>query len=286
MAVTHDDFMTFLNGEAAVMQPSRRLKVDVSNPTKVLYADAADGNGWIGVSEPMEGGPAAVDAPQTVRLRSESRTVKVETSEAVDDGDSLYPENDGKVSDTAGTVIVGIAHGSVGASGGIVEMIPNAAAVGGYARTGVKYVGSALAAKLGSTGAGWVIDAADDKFLQTLPASQTAEKLIIPVQGLHVGDTITGFGLVGQIESAGGAVTVDGELRKQTAAAADVTDASVGSMTQISVTADTAIDATQDKGSLAEVVAPGETFYIIVTATTAASTDVAISGYSITVTSS
>lgn len=156
---------------------------------------------------------------------------------------------------------------------------------GGIIRTAYKKVSAPINAKVGAT-AGWVVNAAANTFQCTIPQSQSASTLVIPVMGLHVGDTITGFGLLGQIESAGGAVTVDGNLRKTTAAAADVTDASIASMTQISVTADTAINATQDKGSLTEVVASDTSYYILVTATTAGSTDAVIHGYSISLTTS
>ena len=159
------------------------------------------------------------------------------------------------------------------------------AGTGGIIRTGYKLVSAPINAKVGGT-AGWVVGAAANTFICTIPQSQSGSTLVIPVAGLHVGDTITGFGLLGQIESAGGAVTVDGELRKQVAAAADITDATVGSMTQIAVTADTAINATQDKGSLTEVVASTTSYYILVTCTTAATTDAVIHGYSITVTTS
>lgn len=138
--------------------------------------------------------------------------------------------------------------------------------------------------KIGGT-AGWVTRAASNIDLATLPASQSASKYVIPVTGLKVGDIITGFSLAGQIESAGGAVTLDAELRKQTAAAADVTDASVGSMTQIAVTADTAItDTNSAKTGLSETVGESESFYILLTGTTAGSTDIGIQSAKITVT--
>lgn len=114
------------------------------------------------------------------------------------------------------------------------------------------------------------------------PQSQSASTLVIPVSGLKVGDTITGFTLVGQIESAGGTVTVDADLRKLTAAAADPVDASVGAITQVSATADAIIAAA--KSALSEVVAADEQFYILVTVTTAASTDVQILGAVVDVT--
>jgi hypothetical protein len=138
-------------------------------------------------------------------------------------------------------------------------------------------------AKVGGT-AGFVVAAAANTFLITCPASQTGSKLIVPVSGLNVGDVIYGFHLVGQIESAGGTVTVDAELRKQTAAAADVVDASVASITQLSVTADAIMSsANTQKAGLNVTVAEDETYYLIVTATTAASTDIALQGVALLV---
>jgi hypothetical protein len=142
--------------------------------------------------------------------------------------------------------------------------------------------------KVGAT-AGWTVGggAVNTGLTATMAASQTAGTLVVPIHGLKVGDTITSFHLIGQIESAGNAVTLDADLRKLTAAAADVTDASVGAITQISVTADTAITvANSNKASLAEVVAADETFYVLLTGTTAASTDIALQGVAITVTES
>lgn len=139
-------------------------------------------------------------------------------------------------------------------------------------------------AKAGAT-AGWVVAAGANTALVTCPASQTGATLVVPINGLKVGDTITGFHLVGQIESAGGTVTVDADLRKHTAAAADVSDASVGAITQLSVTADAIMSASNTrKASLSEVVAADETFYVLLTATTAALTDIALQGVALEVT--
>lgn len=136
-------------------------------------------------------------------------------------------------------------------------------------------------AKIGTT-AGWTIQTNDNLGLAaSCPASRTAATLVIPVTGLTVGDKITAFSVVGQIESAGNTVTLDANLRKMTAAAADVTDASVDSITQISVTADTIISSA--KTGLTEIVAANETFYILLTATTGISTDIALQGITITV---
>lgn len=140
------------------------------------------------------------------------------------------------------------------------------------------------AAKVGTT-SGWVVNAANNLgLLATCPASQTGSTLVIPLAGVfNVGDTITGVHLVGQIESAGNAVTLDMSLRKMTAAAADVADASVAAMTQLSVTADTIISASNAGiTGLSEVVGADETFYLLVTATTLGSTDIALQGAVVT----
>lgn len=142
-------------------------------------------------------------------------------------------------------------------------------------------------AKVGAT-SGWVLGAATNvgRFA-TLPASQTGSTLVVYLNNLKVGDTITGFHLVGQIESAGNAVTVDANLRKLTAAAADLSDASVASITQLSVTADTIMSASNTAvGSLTEVVGADETFYVLITSTTLGSTDVDLQGVALIVTES
>lgn len=150
------------------------------------------------------------------------------------------------------------------------------------ARVGVQRIIN-TEAKLGA-GAGWTLGggAVNTGLMATMAASQTAGTLVVPISGLKVGDTITAFSVVGQIESAGNTVTLDADLRKHTAAAADVTDASVGAITQISVTADAIVSSA--KAALAEVVAADETFYVLLTGTTAASTDIALQGITVTVT--
>lgn len=138
-------------------------------------------------------------------------------------------------------------------------------------------------AKVG-TGAGWVVGAANNlPYVGTVAASQTAGTLVLPIDGLHVGDTITAFRIVAQIESAGGAVTLDADLRAVTNVAAEPTDASIQTMTQIAVTADTASSANTALAT-PEVVTSGKTYYVLLTATTAASTDIILQSCEITVT--
>ena len=135
-------------------------------------------------------------------------------------------------------------------------------------------------AKVGAT-AGWVVAVGDNTHMLTLPQNQAAATLVIPVSGLKVGDTITGFYLTGQIENtAAAAATVDCALFKLTASAADFTDASIGAMTQISVAVDTKIGTANSTKTLdtPEVISEDETFYFLVTATTGAAVDMVLSG--------
>lgn len=130
--------------------------------------------------------------------------------------------------------------------------------------------------KVGAT-AGWTVGggAVNIGRLATCPASQTAATLVVPVEGLQVGDVIEGFYLQGQIESAGNTVTLDANLRSFTVGTADMTDASVGSITQISKTADSEVDVNNSlKSGLAAQVTTKKSFYVLLTATTGASTDI------------
>lgn len=164
-------------------------------------------------------------------------------------------------------------------SGGTIAMESGSA----LTRPGQEIQLSLAGAKVGGT-AGWVVGAAANIFEATLPQSQTGSKLIIPISGLKVGDTITGFKVECQVESAGGTVTVDADLRRQTNVAADPTDASVGAITQVSVTADTKVEA--EKTGLTDVISADRWYYIVITATTAASTDIRFLGATITITKS
>lgn len=153
----------------------------------------------------------------------------------------------------------------------------------GLVRAGLPYkIG--VGAKVGTT-SGWTVGAANNLgTIGTVAASQSAATLVVPVVGLHVGDTITGFRVVASINSAGGTVTLDADLRKMTVAAgASATDASVATMTQVSVTAATASNST--KTGLSEVVAAGTRYYFLITATTAGSTTIELDDIEYTVTS-
>ncbi len=133
---------------------------------------------------------------------------------------------------------------------------------------------------IGAT-AGFTITASNTG-LALCPASQTNATWIIPVINLREGDVITGMYLSGQIESAGGAATTDMSLRATTAAAGDHTDASIQAMAQVDVTADYLIDETTAVATPHTVI-HGENYYLLITVTTAGSTDEAIGYASVTI---
>lgn len=140
-------------------------------------------------------------------------------------------------------------------------------------------VNAAGRAKAGAT-AGWVVAAADNIALVTCPASKTASTLVVPLPAFEVGTKIVGFHLLGQVEnSAAAALTIDADLRKHTAAATDVADASVSAMTQFTTAADAILSASNTrKTDFSEIVATDETFYVLVTATTGVGVDIALQG--------
>lgn len=143
----------------------------------------------------------------------------------------------------------------------------------------------ATRAKVGGT-AGWVVGAATDlPYAATMAASQSAGTLVIPIDGLHIGDTITGFRIVAQVESAGQTVTIDAVLKAVTNVAAEPTAADIGTgMTQVSVTADTAVSS--EKTGLTETVTRGKSYYLLITATTGSSADIILQHCEVTVTES
>lgn len=139
-------------------------------------------------------------------------------------------------------------------------------------------INAAVNSKPGTT-SGFLNAAADNISLVTCPASKTGSTLVIPIPRLREGDVIVGFHLVGQIESGGNHATVDASLRKHVAAAADVTDGLVAAITQLDVTADAIMsDANTLKEGLGELVQIDESYYVLVTVTTAAATDIALQG--------
>ena len=132
-------------------------------------------------------------------------------------------------------------------------------------------------AQVGAT-AGWVITGTDQNSIR-LPAGQTSSTVTIGITGLNVGDQINKVTVIGQVESAGGNVTLVMSVRKLTAAAADLTDAEIGTDNVGTLTADTILDeavAALQVAGLTETLAADEAVYVLLTGTTAGSTDIAI----------
>lgn len=137
-------------------------------------------------------------------------------------------------------------------------------------------------AALGRAGATSGFTNASDTGEARVPQSQTASTFVLPLTGLKKGDIVSKFKVIAQIESGGNTVTLDADLRKLTNVAADPTDASLGAITQVSVTADTAVSSEKEL-STAEVIASGEQLYVLFTVTTGASCDVRLLGVEVTV---
>jgi hypothetical protein len=139
-------------------------------------------------------------------------------------------------------------------------------------------------AKVGAT-AGWVITAGTNIAHATLPASQTASTLVVPITGLSIGSTLTAVSVQGQVESAGNAVQLVMSVRKLTNAAADNTDAELGTDNVGSLVADTKLTSTElAVTGLSEVLAADESLYVLLTGTTLGSTDIDLTHLIVTVT--
>lgn len=140
-------------------------------------------------------------------------------------------------------------------------------------------------AKLGGSGAGWVIDGDTALPLCTLPQSQTAEVLLCPIFPLQVGDVVTAVGVSGQIDSGGNSVTLALDVRKITGASGGHTDASLGTANLGTITSDTEVTpSTLVVDSLSETIAANEQLYVTLTATTGATCDIELYNLIVTVT--
>ena len=94
--------------------------------------------------------------------------------------------------------------------------------------------------------------------------AQTNTTIIYPVSGLHVGDKINQFRITGALGAdTAKATVVDANLRKVTGGAGSVTDASVATITQVSVVTDTALDS-EATAEFDEVVATDYQYYVLV----------------------
>ena len=127
--------------------------------------------------------------------------------------------------------------------------------------------------------AGWVKN--NDTGTAKLPASETGSTMTVPIK-LDIRTTIKGFMVSGQIESAGNAVTLDADLRYTTAAAGALADASLGAIPQIAKTADYLVADSKVLATEHKTVS-GNHYYILVTGTTAAVTDIDLNAFEVNV---
>lgn len=136
-----------------------------------------------------------------------------------------------------------------------------------------------LNASKGHQGATGTWSVATDDGTAFADQGQSSATFVIPVEGVHDNDRIDKFRVLGALgASSGNATVVDADLRKVTKGAGSVSDSSVGAIDQVSVEADTALDA--EKGSLSEIVSDDYSYYVLVTVTTAADAacDVSLTG--------
>lgn len=137
--------------------------------------------------------------------------------------------------------------------------------------------------KAGST-SGWTTSTANIGVIGNLPADKTGSTFLVPISGLEVGDVITGIHMIGQIEAGGGTGSVQADLRRLTAVASDVTDASVQTLS-VSTSSDLALtSANASTLSTPETVSGLETFYVLLTATTNSNCDIALQAIALTIT--
>lgn len=136
-------------------------------------------------------------------------------------------------------------------------------------------------AKVGA-GAGWTVNAGADTFMSTCAASQAGATLVIPLNGLEVGDKVVGFHLVGQIESGGNAVDIAVALKEFKAVAAASVATTKFTGRTLTVTGDTAMSKDNTFNAIPDgsqfVVEQGKSYFALVTATTLGSTDIELLG--------
>jgi hypothetical protein len=168
-------------------------------------------------------------------------------------------------SDPAGDVVMQLVEGGVTFPGTVN-------------RAGKKYVYNA-GWKAGSV-AGWVVAAADERVLATLPASITGGKLLVPITGPRVGDVIKAFFLQGRLESGGNTVTLDAKLVCHQVGTAAILDVTKGTMSQISATADTSVNEANSRTTPTadQTIAIDKAYFLEITATTGVACGVEIMG--------
>jgi len=123
-------------------------------------------------------------------------------------------------------------------------------------------------AKLGAT-AGWTApETGVDSSVVQCPASQTAATLVLPINGLAVGDTITGLCMKGGTAGAA-AKTLAWSLYKVTGASGTITPALIQALTSDATGTAHAVS-TETLLTTPYKIATNEQYYVLFTTTTAA----------------
>jgi len=114
-------------------------------------------------------------------------------------------------------------------------------------------------------------------------ASQTSEYVLIGLPGLKIGDEVISFRVLGALGSGGNNTVIDAKLRKATKnAGAAPTVSDVGAITQVDVTANTALDA--EKALVGpEIISADFQYFVWVEMTTGAGCTATITGVEIDV---
>lgn len=140
-----------------------------------------------------------------------------------------------------------------------------------------------IPAMLGEEGsvAGWSHQAANNTSTILLPAAKTAATFTLPIH-IEIGTVINRVRIHGRTESAGNAATLDVELRATTATASAITDELIASIPQINKTANYMFD---DEIILTtpENTDTNKFYYILLTGTTAAGTEIDVQGIDLNV---
>jgi len=150
-------------------------------------------------------------------------------------------------------------------------------------RTGQVYKFPVRVGNPGATATVGYVKSGADTCMLTLAQNATADTYVIHLTGFKCGDIVTSMGIAGQIESGGNAVTIDYELREMTAVATGCTDASLQAGTQIAKSADYLVNDSTDLAT-PHICGEGEQMYMLITCTTAATTDIELLYVSLTVT--
>jgi len=118
MSQQNEGLKGFIAGEA--LEAYRRVKLAPGLGDTVVYADQADSDNYIGVTQDS----VKVGEHITVRLKTRSKTFKIEASDSFAVQADLYAADDGKVSDSASGNKIATALEAASSGGEIIEMLP------------------------------------------------------------------------------------------------------------------------------------------------------------------